>query len=69
MKKTDNFDSLMLQLEEAATKLADENTSLDEAISIYATASKLIAACSEKLNSAKIEIAEIDKQIEGNEND
>ena len=53
MKKDINFEDAMTQLEAAVKKLESGNITLDEAISVYEEAIKLVKVCHTKLENAE----------------
>ena len=64
MKKPKNFEDGMTRLQEILALLADENTPLAQAIKLYAEAAELVAYCDGTLQDAKLQIEEIDLQLE-----
>ena len=61
-----NLEKKMEELQRYVNLLEDENTSLDEAISIYEKAVKLSNECSKILNDASGKIQELTKELETN---
>ena len=64
MKKPKNFEDGLTRLQEILALLADENTPLAQAIKLYAEAAELVAYCDGTLQDAKLQIEEIDLQLE-----
>ncbi|MEG2769779.1 MAG: exodeoxyribonuclease VII small subunit [Oscillospiraceae bacterium] len=67
MGKISDFEKDMASLEDILNKLQDENTTLDETLTMYASAAALISTCNKTLNDAKLKIDEISEQIENKE--
>lgn len=51
--KTESFESLLEQLESAVARLENEELPLDEAITQYKVAMKLVTACRTRLDEAE----------------
>ena len=62
--KTPSFEDAMQELEMILEKMADEDTTLDESIALYAKAAELIQNCSETLNNAKKQVDAIGVKLE-----
>lgn len=63
MKKPKSFEEGMQRLQELLALMQNENTSLDQSVKLYAEAAQLIRYCNETLNTAKIQIEEIDSSL------
>lgn len=64
MKTPKTFEEGMAQLDQLLARLSAEDTPLDEAVKLYAQAAQLVAFCSETLRKAKLQIEEIDLQLQ-----
>lgn len=64
MPKKKSFEEAAAQLDEVLAELSDEDTSLDRALTLYASAAELIAFCNQTLQNAQIQIDEIDAKLE-----
>lgn len=53
----------MQRLQELLALMQNENTSLDQSVKLYAEAAQLIRYCNETLNTAKLQIEEIDSSL------
>ena len=60
---TDTFENASERLDKILAQLSEEETPLDEAITLYAEAAKLIAFCNDTLKNAKLRVEEIDAEI------
>ena len=67
--KMATFEQSVAKLEAMLDKLADNNTTLDESIKLYAEAAELIAAGHDILKKSEVQIHEIDEKIEAMRND
>ncbi|MGN0652721.1 MAG: exodeoxyribonuclease VII small subunit [Gemmiger sp.] len=63
MKKPKSFEEGMQRLQELLALMQNENTSLDQSVKLYAEAAQLIRYCNETLNTAKLQIEEIDSSL------
>lgn len=63
MKKNINFESELAELENLLARLNDENTSLEDAVSVYAQAAEKINLCTKALQNAKLKVEQIDAQL------
>lgn len=63
MKTPKNFEQGMSQLEQLLDKLADPDTTLDQAIDLYGQAAQLVRFCEEALSQAKLQIEQIDQTL------
>ncbi|MBQ6796903.1 MAG: exodeoxyribonuclease VII small subunit [Clostridia bacterium] len=61
-KKT--FEGALSRLEEIAAQLESGELTLDQSLKLYEESSKLAAFCSQKLESAKIKLSELDNNTE-----
>ena len=52
-KKAVDFEAAQQKLEEILQRLSEDDVSLDESVTLYATASELIAQCSAALKNAE----------------
>lgn len=57
------YESACAQLDEILQKLSDEETSLDDALKLYAKAAELMAFCDETLKTAQITVDEISVKL------
>ncbi len=66
MKKSEDFETILKELEETVTKLEDGNASLKDSIDLYEKGIKLSKQCEKILNDAKqrIEIIKNENYIE-----
>jgi exodeoxyribonuclease VII small subunit len=64
MKTPKSFEAGMARLEEILAQISDETTPLADAVKLYAEAAELMAACSAALNTAQLQIEEIDAKIQ-----
>lgn len=62
MKKI-SFENELAELENLLARLNDENTSLEEAVSVYAKAADKINLCTKALQNAKLKVEQIDGQL------
>lgn len=53
----------MQRLQELLAQMQDEQTTLAQSVKLYAEAAQLIEYCSTTLDSAKLQIAEIDASL------
>ncbi|HIZ47730.1 exodeoxyribonuclease VII small subunit [uncultured Subdoligranulum sp.] len=60
MKQPKSFEEGMQRLQELLTVLQDETTPLAQSVKLYAEAASLISYCKETLDTAKLQIEEID---------
>ena len=60
MKTPKSFEEGMARLQELLTELQGEDVSLAHSVKLYAEAAKLIEYCSTALDTAKLQIEEID---------
>lgn len=60
MKQPKSFEKGMQRLQELLTVLQDETTPLAQSVKLYAEAASLISYCKETLDTAKLQIEEID---------
>lgn len=60
MKQSKSFEEGMQRLQELLTVLQDETTPLAQSVKLYAEAASLISYCKETLDTAKLQIEEID---------
>lgn len=63
MKTPKSFEQGMSQLEQLLEKLADPDTTLDQAIALYGQAAQLVQFCDEALRQAKLQIEQIDQTL------
>lgn len=63
------FESAMEKLEEQVRRLESGNVSLDEALSSYEEAVKLVRICNEKLESAERKVKILTESAEGTVSD
>lgn len=63
MKTPKNFEQGMGQLEQLLDKLADPDTTLDQAIALYGQAAQLVQYCDQALRQAKLQIEQIDQTL------
>lgn len=59
-----SFEDALQKLQRIVSKLEDENTSLDDSIALYEEGLKLSKMCSEKLETARLRIEQIDKDFQ-----
>ena len=59
-KKAVDFEAAQQKLEEILQRLSEDDVSLDESVTLDATASELIAQCSAALKNAELKVQEID---------
>ena len=57
-------ETTIAELEKTLETMADENTTLEESISLYAKAAELVKSAHEKLCAAQVKIEEIDTVME-----
>ena len=62
-KKAVDFEAAQQKLEEILQRLSEDDVSLDESVTLYATASELIAQCSAALKNAVLKVQEIDGSL------
>lgn len=63
------FETAMARLDEISVTLSQGNSSLDEAVELYAEAAKLIALCNKKLTTAQTKLEKVmGSQHEGEQN-
>ena len=60
MKQPKSFEEGMQRLQELLNVLQDETTRLAQSVKLYAEAASLISYCKETLDTAKLQIEEID---------
>ncbi len=60
MKQPKSFEEGMQRLQELLTVLQDETTPLAQSVKLYAEAASLISYCKETLDTAKLQLEEID---------
>ena len=65
MEQEFNFERSFSRLEEILEKMNSGNVSLDESLKLYEEADRLIAGCSQKLNSAEAKIEMLIKKRDG----
>lgn len=65
MEQEFNFEHSFSRLEEILEKMNSGNVSLDESLKLYEEADRLIAGCSQKLNSAEAKIEMLIKKRDG----
>lgn len=63
MKKPKTFEEGLQRLQDLLAQMQDEQTTLDQSVKLYAEAAQLIQYCNETLNSAKLQIEEIDSSL------
>ena len=63
MKKPKTFEEGLRRLQDLLAQMQDEQTTLDQSVKLYAEAAQLIQYCNETLNSAKLQIQEIDSSL------
>lgn len=63
MKKPKTFEEGLQRLQDLLVQMQDEQTTLDQSVKLYAEAAQLIQYCNETLNSAKLQIEEIDSSL------
>lgn len=63
MKQPKSFEEGMQRLQELLTVLQDETTPLAQSVKLYAEAASLISYCKETLDTAKLQIEEIDAEL------
>lgn len=61
-KERFNFEEALLQLQRIVTKLEDDETELEEAITLYEKGLALSKTCSSLLEDAKLRIERIDEK-------
>lgn len=61
MKKSVSFEAELAELEALLAKLNDENTSLEDAVALYAKAADKINSCTKSLQNAKLRVMQIDE--------
>lgn len=64
MKKEPGFESALEELEKILEKMADEGTTLEEGIALYARAAQLMQESGEMLEKAQLQIDEIDEAMQ-----
>ena len=62
-KKAVDFEAAQQKLEEILQRLSEDDVSLDESVTLYSTASELIAQCSAALKNAELKVQEIDASL------
>ena len=62
-KKAVDFEAAQQKLEEILQRLSEDDVSLDESVTLYATASELIAQYSAALKNAELKVQEIDASL------
>ena len=62
-KKAVDFEAAQQKLEEILQRLSEDDVSLDESVTLYATESELIAQCSAALKNAELKVQEIDASL------
>lgn len=63
MRTPKNFEDGLNRLQTLLTKMQSEDTSLADSVKLYAEAAELIRYCNDTLNSAKLQIEEIDATL------
>lgn len=63
MKKPKTCEEGLQRLQDLLAQMQDEQTTLDQSVKLYAEAAQLIQYCNETLNSAKLQIEEIDSSL------
>lgn len=73
MKKKQNFEEMLAELNAIVDKLSDEETPLEDSLNLYAQAAEKIAACRTVLANAELRIEEIEQtmaqNVEGGQNE
>jgi len=65
MKKTLNFEEAMLSLEDIVRKLENGGLSLDESLSAFEEAVKLVKLCNEKIEAAEHKVKMLVENADG----
>lgn len=63
MKQPKSFEEGMQRLQELLVALQDENTPLDRSVKLYAEAAGLISYCKQTLDTARLQVEEIDAEL------
>lgn len=63
MKAPKNFEEGICRLEEILATIAEESTPIAEAVKLYAEAASLVEYCNTSLQSATLQIEEIDAKF------
>ncbi len=63
MKQPKSFEEGMQRLQELLGVLQDETTPLAQSVKLYAEAAQLISYCKQTLDSAKLQVEEIDAEL------
>ena len=63
MRAPKSFEDGLARLQGILDKLQSEETPLSESVKLYAEAAELIRYCNETLNSAKLQMEEIDAAL------
>ena len=66
MKKKQNFEEMLAELNAIVDKLSDEETPLQDSLNLYAQAAEKIAACRTVLANAELRIEEIEQTMAQN---
>ena len=69
MKKNVTFEEAMLALDNAVSKLESGTPSLDESLTTFEEAVKLIKVCNEKINSAEQKVKMLIENADGSVSD
>ena len=69
MKKNVTFEEAMLELDNAVSKLESGTLSLDESLTTFEEAVKLIKVCNEKINSAEQKVKMLIENADGSVSD
>lgn len=69
MKKNVTFEEAMLALDNAVSKLESGTLSLDESLTTFEEAVKLIKVCNEKINSAEQKVKMLIENADGSVSD
>lgn len=59
-KPKKSFEASLEELEQILAAVANEDTPLDEAVTLYAKAAKLVDSCNQALKDAQLRVQEID---------
>lgn len=57
------YESACAQLDEILQQLSDEETTLDDALKLYAKAAELMAFCDKTLKTAQLQVDEISAKL------
>lgn len=63
MKAPKTFEDGLARLEDILAKMQSEDTTLAEAVKLYAEAAGLVSFCNDTLNKAALQIEEIDARL------